>query len=62
MIPLSMLNFFYICEYLGVSPEAFFQYQNQTPGELLQIVKNLERLSPDELRNIACVISDLSER
>ena len=42
----SMQGFFYICEYLGVTPEEFFREQSSDPLRQRQICAQLERLSP----------------
>jgi len=41
----SMTAFFYICEYLGVSPQEFFDTENTIPEltrELLEVSKGLD--------------------
>lgn len=52
----SMSTFFYICEYLGVTPKEFFDTQTQNPvkaKELLDATKNLSSEQLDHLIAIA---------
>ena len=49
----SMANFFYICDYFGITPLEFFDVESNAPckaNELMDIIKTL----PDEL--IDCFI------
>lgn len=42
----KMLHFFYICEYLGISPQDFFDYAGETPrldNELFSEIQKLDR-------------------
>lgn len=55
----TMLNFFYICEFLGISPQEFFNYKNSNSVKMTKVIINLEKLNPQEFDNIACVINDL---
>lgn len=52
----SMQNFFYICEYLGVTPQEFFDAGSTNPtkaNELLRIAKTLPNDQLDHLIAIA---------
>ena len=51
----KMLNFFYICEYLGVTPKEFFNYEQQTPGldnELYAEIQKLDMKSKEYFLNL----------
>lgn len=55
----SMLNFFEICQYLGVTPQEFFDYDNEDPqkaNELFLEIMKLDRKSQeyflDLIRNV----------
>ena len=41
----SMQIFFYICEYLQISPAEFFTFDNPDPRELNHIMANLKLLN-----------------
>lgn len=55
----TMLNFFYICEFLEISPIEFFDYENKSPLEINNIVENLTKLSSTQLSNISDIVEDL---
>ena len=50
-----MNSFFYICEYLGITPQEFFDCGSECPEELKKITKNMKRLDKKQL----CIIADL---
>ena len=52
----SMTAFFYICDFLGVTPSEFFDTENTNPiksGELLEATKGLKNEQLDSLISIA---------
>lgn len=57
----SMSSFFFICDYLNVTPEEFFNYNNNSPEEIRDIVDNLKKLRPDVIENISNIIRELSK-
>ena len=56
----SMSAFFYICDYLKITPGEFFDAENTDPLLTKEIIENLRKLSPKLLKNIGAVISDLA--
>ncbi len=58
----SMTVFFYICEYLNVSPSEFFDSGAQNPVKLDAIIKGLRQLDDRQLDTIAALVKDLSKR
>ena len=44
----SMQGFFYICEYLGITPEEFFSEQNADPLRNKRMDERLDRLTPTQ--------------
>ena len=55
----SMSGFFYICEYLNISPQEFFDSDSDRPEELRILVKNLKRLDLKQFENISSIVNDL---
>lgn len=55
----SMQVFFYICEYLGVTPSEFFDDLNSHPAEYKEIFEDLNALDPDSLQNVKAIIKGL---
>lgn len=58
MLP-SMSVFFYICDYFGITPEEFFDF-NETPDlELVEVTNKLRSLDAEKRSHIIAVIHDL---
>jgi len=57
----SMTVFFYICEYLGITPQEFFERGNENPVKLNDIIVNLKKLDDNSLTHIAGVIKELAK-
>lgn len=55
----SMSVFFYICEYLGVSPAEFFQLDLKSPEKTRKIMEKLSLLDDDTLDCIENLINKL---
>lgn len=55
----SMSIFFYICEYLNVSPSDFFDEQNANPEKLQQLIADLKRLDDEQIDTIATLVKGL---
>lgn len=57
----SMTGFFYICEYLGIEPQNFFDTKTISPTKAAEVMAEIGKLSPDKADHILQVIKDLSE-
>ena len=55
----SMQAFFYICEYLGVTPSEFFDEGNNHPIEYQELLKDLDALSDENRRNVLAIVKGL---
>ena len=55
----SMQLFFYICEYLGVTPSEFFDEGNNHPIEYQELLKDLDALSDENRRNVLAIFKGL---
>ena len=55
----SMTGFFYICEYLGITPADFFSYDTADPGITSAVKTAIGKLSPHQLKHILAVINDI---
>lgn len=55
----SMQGFFYICEYLGITPEEFFNDHSADPLRKRQLCKRLERLSPAQFALVEELVRQL---
>ena len=57
----SMQVFFYICEYLGVTPAEFFDEANSDPAEFREIINDLNALDPENLKSVKAIIKGLKK-
>lgn len=57
----SMAGFFYICEYLGITPQEFFDVQTISPTGTAELIRKLGKLPPRKAAHILEVINDLLE-
>ncbi|MBQ3104560.1 MAG: helix-turn-helix transcriptional regulator [Lachnospiraceae bacterium] len=55
----SMQVFFYICEYLGVTPSEFLDEGNHHPAEYQEIINDLNALDAESRKNIKAIIKGL---
>ena len=55
----SMMCFFYICEYLNISPSEFFDIKSENPERLNTLVEYLKHLDSKQLENISAIVKDL---
>ncbi len=55
----SMSAFFYICEYLHLTPKDFFDTDAKDPEKLNEVIQNLKRLDDTQLESIASIVHGL---
>ena len=58
----SMSVFFYICEYLQLSPKDFFDIDAKNPEKLNELIKDLKKLDDKQLDSIASIVQGLVKR
>jgi transcriptional regulator with XRE-family HTH domain len=58
----SMTVFFYICEYLGVTPQEFFESENGNPELLGRVIADLKRLDDRTMISVADIVKGLVEK
>ena len=58
----SITGFFYICEYLGIGPQHFFDTETISPSKAAEIMQEIGRLPPDKADHILQVIKDLANQ
>ena len=56
-----MTGFFYICEYLDISPCDFFDFDTQAPKEASEMMSRLKRLNAVQLNHVAAIVDDILE-
>jgi transcriptional regulator with XRE-family HTH domain len=55
----SMTAFFFICEYLNITPLEFFDIDSKQPEQLRSVINNLKKLDERQLQNIAEIVEGL---
>lgn len=55
----SMTGFFYICEYLGISPSEFFDTGTKAPTKVQELVDAVKGLNSAQLDNLIAIAKDL---
>lgn len=58
----SMQSFFYICEYLKISPKDFFDFNSDDPHYMSELLSLLKRLTPEQLDTIQHVAQQFIQR
>lgn len=54
----KMAIFFYICDYLGVTPKEFFDTDNHNPDRVSQIAEKMKGLNDDQLSLLEAMIDN----
>lgn len=57
----SMSGFFYICEYLGITPMEFFDYSTASPSKVRRIVEQLKGLTDKQLDAIITLLEVMGD-
>ena len=58
----AMQSFFYICEYLGVTPKEFFDDENADPTALREFIQEAQRLDAKSMEYILGIMKKLNSR
>ena len=58
----SMTVFFYICEYLGVTPKEFFDVETANPTKANDLLNAVKGLSNKQLDNLIALARDLKKQ
>lgn len=57
----SMTVFFYICEYLNITPEEFFATENKNPLKVKELVSAVKGLSDEQLDSLIVIAKGLKK-
>jgi transcriptional regulator with XRE-family HTH domain len=58
----SMQGFFYICEYLNISPQDFFDYDIAAPIENNELLNAVKALSSSQIDHLILIAKDLADK
>ena len=56
----SMQVFFYICEYLGITPREFWDIENESPKKTTEIINTLKKFDSEQLDALLIFISKIN--
>jgi nitrogen regulatory protein PII-like uncharacterized protein len=57
-----MTAFFYICEYLGITPKDFFDEGNAHPEQLGELLEDMKKLDAKALSYISGIVKEMTGR
>lgn len=55
----SLSGIFYICEYLGITPSEFFDFDSSNPAKLHKINEYLKQLNDEQLDMVETLLKSL---
>lgn len=58
----SMMAFFYICDYLEITPMDFFDFDAHNPKKLSSLYDDLKSLNDEQLEIICSMVKNLKAR
>ena len=58
----SMTVFFYICDYLGISPKDFFDVDNKNPTKAEELTNATKGLDNEQMDNLISIAKGLSRK
>jgi len=58
----SMMAFFNICEYLGVTPQEFFDEGNQYPEHMRELVALAKRMDGKALTHVLGIMKEITSK
>ena len=57
-----MTSFFYICDYLNITPQEFFNTDAAAPQKSKKLLREIERLSSEQAEHILLVVRDIIKK
>ena len=58
----TMTNFFYICEYLNITPMEFFDMSSDNPEKLKELTENIKLLNSSQLDVVTMIVNELLKK
>ena len=58
----SLAGFFYICQYLDVTPCDFFDTESNDPTKLRVLLADLKQLNDEQLDTIVALVKELTRK
>ena len=57
----SMATFFYICDYLGINPKEFFDFDTANPSKANELLNAAKGLGTDQLEHLIALAKGLQK-
>ncbi|MCM1426021.1 MAG: helix-turn-helix domain-containing protein [Eubacterium sp.] len=57
----SMQSFFYICEFLGITPQEFFDEENTIPEQFREFMEEAKKLDENTMAHILGIMKELNK-
>ena len=57
----SMQSFFYICEFLNITPQEFFDEGNSNPQRLREFINEAKKLNDNSLSHLLGIMKELNK-
>lgn len=58
----SMNNFFYICDFLHISPKDFFDTESESPEKIKKLTTLLRHLNTEQLEALMVIIESMTNK
>ena len=58
----SMTGFLYICDYLSITPQDFFNVHVAAPEINKMLISELEKLTPEQAQHILQIVKDITQK
>ena len=55
----SMTNFFYICDYFGITPKEFFDVDTPNPAKMNELVQAAKGLTNEQLDHLIALVKTM---
>lgn len=55
----TMSNFFYICDFLNITPKEFFDTSSSNPGKLKSLMDNIKKLNDKEIDALVIIVEGM---
>lgn len=55
----TMTNFFYICEFLNITPQEFFDTSSNCPERLRKLMENIKKLSVEQIDSLTVIVNGM---
>lgn len=57
----TMQSFFYICEYFGITPMEFFNFDDEYPSDTNQLITNMQKLDYKQTKLILDLVKEINK-